>query len=1431
MASHTQTGSIDLTATNAVKLFAEGRYVDKGTGETFATKAELDVAAGEIEARVAATESTLTAVTSGHPNCWRIDRYTRNARVNANSVVPVPSDFLEANFIETLYRAEADMGTNLNVGDLYLGKFTTYVHATANTSITCDFLHDDSAAFYLNDEFIKSATNTTTVSVTFTLVAGWNKLRFLLNEQSGADYARFSTRISTWANVDKQVADLDEYEGTIQESRLTSAETSITQNAEAITLSAQKVSSRGLQLVTNGNGFMGNNANWPTLTFDGSVTNGSPGSFTLAVPDGYGKTPISDEPFPIDPSKEYIFEFDAMSANGTARLYAFLVNLDTDKQNIAAPNVFFFRNTLTTLASDLNPGDTTIKLTSAANWASTSADHQRSIVFWDYQNSYGYLYPEETYSRNYYAAIYADDSKVNKATGVITLKSAWTGPKKLAGTKVSQNHSGNSYNYAIINVLVPNTWTHYSFVYSGMNTDKTGDDVSGKFRQATAFAKVGFLWNYSASTSNPQGQLWVTNISVKENVATQTALDAAKAEIKVTTDGITSTVSKISSAKYVTANATSWTLANLRTYVSEGHQENWNVNSTDGFRVGDVVYVKCTDGTRNVPIYIKTTVKSINSASNFTGISHGMEDILPVDSAISSINQSAESITINANRVNIEGAAIFTGTGRLSSTSLNNAYDAKGAASTVQTNLDNLQVGGRNLIRGTKDWSTVTKSTNGTYAADGTYDGCDVLKVTSTTTNSVDTTFANKFTVGIEADTYYTLSFWAKASAALSIWTFWYNPNQIDSTITSEGTSETRADGGIQTALTTSWKRYWITWHIKAGATTFPANVIVARLQQSASVWLAGCMFEKATKASAWSPAPEDVDAQIDAVQVGSRNIFLNSGRATLSGVANQNNSYTSALTISESIPAGTEVTVSCQIDATNLAWGSSGYKRAGVEFYIDGSSTVQYIGAWAGAALSESFNIVMVLTGTWSGRISKTVTLKYDLPKGRTYGIYVQQLGSGTCVVSKPKLEIGNRATDWDAAPEDTVRRTQRIYYRKTVTGAPAAPSSWVVSSGDGSNAWTQKHISISSTDKYIYTCEQFEMADGTLGHTSILLDDTITVIDGGKILTGTVEANALNATSINASKSLTIGAFQTSTQTDILNSNVQVGGRNLLLGTSDSWSEWVTPTANFNNWTKYWYISKNDELLDWATAGQSVTFSMDIEFSGVTKSSSGTFKIYSQDCFKSVSNVGVDDVNNVDWNTGAAATALNLLTPPADGIYTFTKTVSFSAAHTTRYALVFSIRADYWASGKYRIRRVKYELGNKATDWSPAPEDVTSGINAVSIAVSDVNDSLSDSISGVSESLEQTNGRLTSLTQAVNDADKERAKWIQADDNGLTIGASGSSYKLQLDNNSVDFMVGDQLAATASVDAFIPTALRLGDYVLSGSGGYLYIDYDPLT
>ena len=42
-----------------------------------------------------------------------------------------------------------------------------------------------------------------------------------------------------------------------------------------------------------------------------------------------------------------------------------------------------------------------------------------------------------------------------------------------------------------------------------------------------------------------------------------------------------------------------------------------------------------------------------------------------------------------------------------------------------------------------------------------------------------------------------------------------------------------------------------------------------------------------------------------------------------------------------------------------------------------------------------------------------------------KNVGLYIQGLGSGTAIIGRPKIEIGNKATDWTPAPEDATNYT----------------------------------------------------------------------------------------------------------------------------------------------------------------------------------------------------------------------------------------------------------------------------------------------------------------------------------------------------------------------------------------------------------------------
>lgn len=360
---------------------------------------------------------------------------------------------------------------------------------------------------------------------------------------------------------------------------------------------------------------------------------------------------------------------------------------------------------------------------------------------------------------------------------------------------------------------------------------------------------------------------------------------------------------------------------------------------------------------------------------------------------INQINVSTEGATIHADRVNIEGAAIFT-SGRLSSTSLNNSYDAKGSASTAETNAkaytDSMEIGGRNLLKNTKNpaadhWPMPV--------GDGiTWGGCSKLN----------------------------LSF---------------------------------EDGIMRLVSTATSGEHFVRLN---------SPVYTQRVHEAMGVDLHD---------------PLVISGYV---------------RATIA----ESDSY---ITFRTQASNGTS-----WFDATILRNLITGEARRAGSIPILNASSSEWVRFEVCATISESVAAVnQYFSFQQYGTFTVGDTIEFKLLK----------------------LERGNKATDWSPAPEDTVARTQRIYYRKSSTGAPTEPSAWITTGNNGENyynQWTTKVPPIASgtgasLDKYayLYTCEQRQMVDGTLEHTTILLDENTTVIDGGTIITGSLSANSIDATS----------------------------------------------------------------------------------------------------------------------------------------------------------------------------------------------------------------------------------------------------------------------------------------------------------------------------
>lgn len=152
-----------------------------------------------------------------------------------------------------------------------------------------------------------------------------------------------------------------------------------------------------------------------------------------------------------------------------------------------------------------------------------------------------------------------------------------------------------------------------------------------------------------------------------------------------------------------------------------------------------------------------------------------------------------------------------------------------------------------------------------------------------------------------------------------------------------------------------------------------------------------------------------------------------------------------------------------------------------------------------------------------------------------------------------------------------------------------------------------------------------------------------------------------------------------------------VSVGGRNYALKTSKEWSEYWTPSSGTNICRSICVVSIPNTF----KSGAVFTTTIEVEWTNFS-ASGGTFSIWMQ---------GSQDGG---WNYSNPFTynLLNINSTSGSKVFTVTNTWNGEA---TNYEIAF--RCDYSSgSGKLRWRRLKVESGNKATDWSPAPEDQVS-------------------------------------------------------------------------------------------------------------------------
>lgn len=364
---------------------------------------------------------------------------------------------------------------------------------------------------------------------------------------------------------------------------------------------------------------------------------------------------------------------------------------------------------------------------------------------------------------------------------------------------------------------------------------------------------------------------------------------------------------------------------------------------------------------------------------------------------------------------------------------------------------------------------------------------------------------------------------------------------------------------------------------------------------------------------------------------------------------------------------------------------------------------------------------------GSYNGNLRNTN--KVDLLIWDGIGI-VPQSSNITWYIKNPKIELGNKATDWTPAPEDI-------------------------------------DSDISAVDTKVMTVSnQYTSLNQSLTSLTATVNSNTTAISK-KADGSTVTALQANVTALTADLSgFKTNVSETYTSKTEFN-NLQIGGRNLLLNTADL-TKWIpegsiTVTKDSNG---YFKISTTNTGGWWGTY-QVIT--------SVTAGQAYTLSGYS----KKGTKAGYVVVRH--YNSG------NILLQQSVSEGRFTVKFTVPAGANSKITVYLGLHPT--ARGDYTYFKLpKIELGNKATDWTPAPEDTDEKFTEYSTTTqmnSAINQSASSILTTVSSNYattasldlyikkDPTSGELKSAIEAIADDITLNAK------GGLSI-SGGSSLNI---------------------------------------------------
>ena len=277
----------------------------------------------------------------------------------------------------------------------------------------------------------------------------------------------------------------------------------------------------------------------------------------------------------------------------------------------------------------------------------------------------------------------------------------------------------------------------------------------------------------------------------------------------------------------------------------------------------------------------------------------------------------------------------------------------------------------------------------------------------------------------------------------------------------------------------------------------------------------------------------------------------------------------------------------------------------------------------------------------------------------------------------------------------------------------------------------------------------------------------------------------------------------------------NVQVGGRNLVLN-----SDWNVDTTNWTLQTGCTLdttvqCSNKNSIKMLATGNTSekdmCLFSSNSILCNPGDIFTASIKLYTDDITTLDSNKVMLEVNFLDSNGSVINwSGASNLCPTSNGIwqpFSYTSIVAPSNAVSVRMAIFLAMNGRVWVS------QPKLERGNKATDWTSAPEDIQNQIDVNTNTIG----SLSTSLTQTAKSFVVQISNLQTTTSGHDATLNDITTNISFDTDGITLGKSGNPLQLTISNSDINFLQsGNKVAYINGQKMYINSLQVLSDMII---------------